>query len=474
MNNHKKILWFLIWGVGLLSIIGLVTTLNFGSSSEAATVSESGGDIHYTLRTGIHGSNLVFYGVSDSIRDQVNPTLKAKPGDQVTITLINGEGGTHDVSFPEFDALSDRLLRKNDQTSITFKVNRSGQFDYFCTVIGHRTAGMEGKILIGNVQPENQVSMKDVADISRDPSDIPPPIGNRPPKLVKVYLEAKELDGKLDDGTVYRYWTFNGKIPAPFIRAKVGDHVEFHLKNDASSTMVHSIDLHAVTGPGGGSALMQAPPGEERVFTAKVMKPGLFVYHCATPMVAHHISNGMYGMILVEPKEGLRPVDREFYVMQGEIYTKQSFGTKGKADFSELGLLAEAPTYFVFNGAVGALTEDKPLEANVGETIRIFFGVGGPNYTSSFHMIGEIMDRLYNRASLTSKPLRDIQTTSVPPGGATIAEYSLQVPGKYILVDHALSRMEHGLVGYLKVKGDEHPEIYHQGPAENPTLSMNN
>jgi nitrite reductase (NO-forming) len=172
----------------------------------------------------------------------------------------------------------------------------------------------------------------------------------------------------------------------------------------------------------------------------------------------------MYGMILVEPKEGLPKVDREFYVMQGEIYTKGAYGQSGHQDFAPQKLLDETPEYYVFNGAVGALTTQHPLQAHVGETIRIFFGVGGPNKTSSFHMIGEIFDRVYNLGSLTSAPLTDVQTVLVPTGGAAVVEIKLQVPGRYILVDHSLSRMERGLSGYLMVDGPSAPEIIQGTP----------
>jgi nitrite reductase (NO-forming) len=272
------------------------------------------------------------------------------------------------------------------------------------------------------------------------------------------------VEGRLADGTSFTYWTFNGKVPGPFLRVRVGDSVEVHLKNSPDSRMIHSVDFHAVTGPGGGATVMQVPPGEERSFTFRALNPGLFVYHCATPMVAEHIANGMYGMILVEPEGGLPQVDREFYVMQGEIYTEASFGQQGHQEFSVAKLLAEQPEYFVLNGAVGALTTEHPLKAAVGQRIRIYFGVGGPNFVSSFHIIGEILDRVYDQGSLTSPPLTNAQTTLVPPGGATVVELDLQVPGRYILVDHALSRVERGLAGFLTVEGSENPDIYRAGP----------
>jgi nitrite reductase (NO-forming) len=296
--------------------------------------------------------------------------------------------------------------------------------------------------------------------IVRDPADLPPPVGKRGPQRVKVDLETIEVTGKLADGATYKYWTFNQKVPGPFVRVRVGDTVEVRLKNHGDSAMMHNVDFHAVTAPGGGAKATEAAPGESRGFEFTAINPGLYVYHCAVPMAAQHIANGMYGLILVEPEGGLPKVDHEFYVMQGEIYTEQKLGAKGELTESYDKLMAERPEYFVFNGAVGALSKEKPLKAKVGDTVRIFFGVGGPNYTSSFHVIGEIFDRAYAFGSLTSPPTRDVQTISVPPGGAAVVEFKLQVPGKFMLVDHALSRVERGLAGVLDVTGPENPDVY--------------
>jgi nitrite reductase (NO-forming) len=304
------------------------------------------------------------------------------------------------------------------------------------------------------------VAAADLPSVSRAPDDLPGPVARSAAQHVQLDLETVEVAGRLADGTNYSFWTFNGKVPGPFVRIRIGDTVEVRLKNADTSTMVHSVDFHAVTGPGGGAVATQTQPGEETSFTFKALNPGLYVYHCATPMVAHHIANGMYGLILVEPEGGLPPVDREFYVMQGEIYTAEPLNQKGDTTFSLEKLLDESPEYLVFNGAVGALTGEHPLEARVGETVRIFFGVGGPNFTSSFHVIGEIFDRVYEHASLTSPPLIDVQTTLIPTGGATMVEFTVEVPGRYILVDHSLSRLERGLAGFLVVEGPEDPEIF--------------
>jgi len=297
-----------------------------------------------------------------------------------------------------------------------------------------------------------------VANVVRLPSDLPGPIGKRGPQRVKVDLETVEVTGQLADGVEYHYWTFNRKVPGPFVRVRVGDTVEVSLRNADDSMMMHNVDFHAVTGPGGGAKATEAAPGESRGFEFKALNPGLYVYHCATPMVAQHIANGMYGLILVEPEEGLPKVDHEFYVMQGEIYTEQAFGTKGLVEESYDKLVSEHPEYFIFNGSTDALKKN-PLKAKVGDTVRIYFGVGGPNYTSSFHVIGEIFDRAYPLASLGT-PLKDVQTITTPPGGASVVDFKVEVPGNYVLVDHALSRVERGLAGILQVEGPENEAIF--------------
>jgi len=415
--------------------------------------------LRYTLRTGIAEGRMVYVGVGGTIDGQANPLLSAAEGQVVQITLLNGEGAEHDIAFvgQGETAKSPRISGKGASTNIAFVAGKAGDYLYFCSVPGHQLAGMQGQFLV-TPRPPAQTLVE--ADISLKPSELPPPIGKRDPQTVRVDLVTTELEGRLAEGTTFGYWTFNGKVPGPFLRVRVGDTVDVHLKNSSDSAMIHSVDFHAVTGPGGGAAVTQTNPGAEKMFKFNALIPGLYVYHCATPMVAHHIANGMYGLILVEPEGGLPPVDHEFYVMQGEIYTEAAFGQHGSQEFNVEKLLNERPEYFVFNGSVGALSKLHPLEAKVGETVRIFFGVGGPNFTSSFHVIGEMFDRVYNLGGVLSEPLRGIQTVTVPPGGAVITEFKLEVPGNYLLVDHALSRLERGLVGILHVEGAANPEIF--------------
>jgi nitrite reductase (NO-forming) len=289
---------------------------------------------------------------------------------------------------------------------------------------------------------------------------VPPAITRRHPAKVVVHLEVRELVKRLADGVEYTFWTYGGNVPGSFIRVREGDFVEFHLNNHPSSKVPHNIDLHAVTGPGGGAASSFTAPGHSSQFSFTALNPGLYVYHCATAPVPMHIANGMYGLILVDPKDGLPPVDREFYVMQGEIYTAGRHGEGGLQHFDPTKAEDERPPYVVFNGAVGSLVGDKALQAKVGDRVRIYFGVGGPNVTSSFHVIGEIFDTVYLEGGIMPSQ-RQVQTTMVPAGGSTMVDFKVEVPGTYVLVDHSLSRaFNKGALGMLKVTGPENPLIY--------------
>lgn len=292
------------------------------------------------------------------------------------------------------------------------------------------------------------------------PPRVPPPVNRKYAARVVVNLEVLEVVGRLADGVEYTFWTYGGSVPGSFIRIREGDVVEFHLNNHPSSKLPHNIDLHAVTGPGGGATSTFTAPGHTSQFTFQALNPGLYVYHCATAPVPMHIGNGMYGLILVEPKEGLPKVDKEFYVMQGEFYTTGKYGEEGLQSFDMAKAIDERPPYIVFNGSVGSLVGDLAMTAKVGETIRLYFGVGGPNVTSSFHIIGEIFDKVYPEAGL-SLPNKNVQTTLVPSGGATVVEFKVDVPGTFILVDHSLTRaFNKGALGMLKVAGADNRVIY--------------
>lgn len=293
--------------------------------------------------------------------------------------------------------------------------------------------------------------------------EVPAAITRKKPAVVKVALTTEEKVGDLmegiENGTKYKFWTFNGHVPGPFIRVRVGDTIEVTITNPKENGMVHNVDFHAVTGPGGGAAITSVAQGETKTARFKMLNPGLYTYHCAAPPVPDHIANGMYGLILVEPEKGLPKVDREYYVMQSEFYTKGEFGDEGLQEYSPEKGAAEHPTYVVFNGRVGSLQGANALKANVGDSVRIYFGNIGPNLISSFHVIGTIFDQVYREGSL-SDPTHNVQTTVVPAGSATVVELKTPVPGSFTLVDHSIFRIQKGALGTLTVTGADAPDIY--------------
>lgn len=326
-----------------------------------------------------------------------------------------------------------------------------------------------GTVAAVRATSDREIPIRVLPDISGEeaavlavPPQVPPPITRRHASKVVVNLEVIEKHMKLANDVDYLFWTFGGTVPGSFIRVREGDVVEFKLINSPHSTMPHNIDLHAVTGQGGGAAASNVAPGTDATFTFRALNPGLYVYHCATAPVPVHIANGMYGLILVEPKAGLPKVDREFYVMQGDFYTRGRHGEAGLQVFDFQKLFDERPEYVVFNGGVGSLTGAAAMQANVHETIRIYVGNGGPNLTSSFHVIGEVFDNVFIEGGTLIN--HNVQTTTIPAGGAAIVEFRAEVPSTLLLVDHAISRVfNKGAVAAIKISGEDEALVFKRG-----------
>jgi nitrite reductase (NO-forming) len=297
-----------------------------------------------------------------------------------------------------------------------------------------------------------------VADIARDPNDVPPRPEPGEDGIIDIELTSKEVLAEMAPGITLNYWTYDGTVPGPMFRVREGDLVRVTLHNDPSSLHHHNVDFHSVTGPGGGAAATNVAPGESKSFTFRAMQPGLYVYHCAHTNVPNHMAHGMYGMMLVEPAEGLPEVDKEYYVMQGEFYTAGKLGTKGLQVIDSQKMLDGHAEYVVFNGRVGGVNDK--MQANVGETVRMYVGNGGVNFISSFHVIGEIFDRVYPEGALRGAVHEGVQTTLVPAGGSTVVEFDLNVPGKFMLVDHALARLDRGAWGTLTAIGEAQADVF--------------
>ncbi len=297
-----------------------------------------------------------------------------------------------------------------------------------------------------------------VADIAHDPNNVGERVERTATTTVHVEIEAKEVIAEVAPGVYQNFWTYDSRVPGPMLRAKVGDTVVVTFKNHESSLHPHTIDFHAVIGPGGGAGVLLANPGETKTLTFTALHAGLFVYHCAAQNPAIHMAHGQYGLILVEPTEPLPPVDHEYYVMQGEFYTTGTLGKKGLQIFDSKAMLDGIPNYVVFNGRTGALANN--LHAKTGETVRFYVGNGGVNLISSFHVIGTVFDRVWQEGSITSDPVTDVQTTLVPAGGSTVVDLRLRVPGNFVLVDHALARVDKGAWGVLRVTGEPQQGVF--------------
>ena len=288
--------------------------------------------------------------------------------------------------------------------------------------------------------------------------EVPPPVNRDHAALVKVKMETIEKTMKMADGVDYTYWTFNGDVPGQMIRVREGDTVEVEFSNNPNSTVPHNVDFHASTGPGGGAAATFTAPGRTSTFRWKALQSGLYIYHCAVAPVGMHIGNGMYGLVLVEPKEGLPKVDKEFYIVQGDFYTKGKYGEPGLQPFDMDKAIREDADYVVFNGHVGAIAGDNALKAKVGETVRMYVGNGGPNLVSSFHVIGEIFDKVYVEGGKLIN--ENVQSTLIPAGGAAMIEFKVDIPGSFTIVDHSIFRaFNKGALGQLVVEGEDHPEV---------------
>lgn len=271
-------------------------------------------------------------------------------------------------------------------------INSFVSFDYFMQTqgpgIGPQISVLNAIKFLANVD-----KFRVVDDIARNPNDVSDENMKNDDKtsfnlsdirsesVQKHYtVTTEEVINEIAPGIFINSWTFDGTIPGKFMRARLGDNVSITIKNLPTSLHTHSIDLHAVTGQGGGAAVTQVKPGEEKTFSFKALNPGLYVYHCATPNIGVHTAHGMYGLILIEPEESLEKVDKEFYIMQGEFYTQGSIGNKGLQIFDVKKYLLGDPTYIFFNGKKEAV--NGKIKANVGDKIRLYVGNGGVNLRS--------------------------------------------------------------------------------------------
>ena len=445
--------------IGVVLVSGGASLLRPATSTGPEVQVPNGPSVAFELKALLTG----YVGVGGAIDGQRDPTLTVGWGDHVTLTLVDGEAMGHDLHVDGYNVQTATVTQVGQTASISFQATLKGSFDYYCTYPGHRENGMQGLFVVG--APTNPIGPEanlTTPFISHSPTDLPSPITRSYSVTVNITLHAEEETAEIEPGVSYTYWTYNGTVPGPFFRVRVNDTVNVHFYNDPNSTMDHSVDFHAVTGPGGGAAVTQTAPGHWSNFTFLAMTPGLFVYHCGTPNIPTHIANGMFGMFLVQPAQGMPAVDHEFYLMESELYLTWPIHTLGNQLFNGTALLDNQPTYVVFGGRYDAYTGAHQLDVAVNDTVRIFFGEAGPNDFSAFHMIGSMFDATWMYGDLTDPPLHNLQTVPVPPGSTAMMEFTAMYPGNYPLVDHQIANaIDKGAYAILNVTGWKNTSIFH-------------
>jgi nitrite reductase (NO-forming) len=282
---------------------------------------------------------------------------------------------------------------------------------------------------------------------------VPPPTARNYATRVVLDLEIREHTKSLADGVTYTYWTFGENCPGPFVRIREGDLVETRLSNHPDNSVAHNISFQAATAPDGGGNVSLVEPGRSVTFTWRAVYPGLYLYKSTAPPAGLQVANGLYGLVLVEPRAGLPAVSREYQVVQGEFYTDGGYGERGPQSFGLDKAMRSEPEYVVFNGRVGSLVGADKLEARVGERVRIYVANAGPNLASSFHIRGVTFDTVYEGGSAVPT-VRNTQNVAIAPGSTSVVEFTARVPGEYTLLDDSTFRAsQRGALGLIEVQG---------------------
>lgn len=388
----------------------------------------------------------------------------AKAG-RYTIKLVNDGSLFHDVTFPNNVTIA---ANRGETKSLDVDIPAAG-LTFICSVPGHAESGMKGGITIGesvaatpaSAATDDHGGPAPQANVQADPNAPPYTLFDAAAPValkgathdIDLVIEEKRMT--VAPGFVQEVWTFGGTVPGPVIRVKVGDTIRIHLKNPATSKVSHSIDFHA-SQVAWNDEMTSIDPGEEKLYEWKAEYAGVWMYHCGTPPALHHIANGMYGMVIVEPPGGLPAVDKEFALVQSEWY----LGPQGQpVSLEKAALAAPAPDYVVFNGVANQY-KDHPLTVATGERIRMFVLNAGPSIDSSFHVVGTIFDTVIKEGvSLTrDNPGRfGAQAVDLSPSQGAIIEFTTAEDGLYPIVTHAFNFVGRGALGLIQA-GDGDPK----------------
>ena len=394
-------------------------------------------------------------------------TLSVPTPGRYTVRLVNDGTIFHDITFEDGTVIG----AEAGQTAESEVDVPAGGLAFICSVPGHGPAGMTGSIIgRGRAPPSPHPSPAMRADdhggpapqtdVAADPAAPAPLLHDATaPALLEgdehdIELVMTEQEMTVAPGFVQRVWTFGGTVPGPVIRVKVGDLIRVHLVNPPENEMSHSIDFHA-SQVAWNDEMRSIAPGEELVYEWTADYAGVWMYHCGTSPTLHHIANGMYGMVIVEPTDGLPPVDAEFALVQSEWY----LGPQGQPTSLEKAMAAApAPDYVVFNGVANQY-KDAPLAVDTGERVRFFVLNAGPSVDSSFHIVGTIFDTVI-KEGVSLQPGNDgdwgAQAVDLSPAQGAIVETTTAEDGLYPIVTHAFNFVGRGALGLLQA-GDGDP-----------------
>jgi len=445
-------------------MVAIAAILVLGSVGAACTSKSSGS----AAGEGTAAAANATFDVSLSDQLKIDPDMIDAPADTPLTFNVTNTGASQHTFAVQTDQQTYDTGPIDGGKSATLEVPAlpTGTYETLCTVVGHADAGMKGTITVAGSTAGGATAGGDhggpapATDVQPDPNapkytlydaTAPEPL---PGTTHDIDLVVQEKKMTVAEGFVVAVWTFNGTVPGPVIRVKVGDTIRVHLKNPATNQLPHSVDFHA-SQVAWNDEMTSIKPGEEKLYEWTADYAGVWMYHCGTAPALHHIANGMYGMVIVEPKEGLKPVDSEFALVQSEWY----LGPQGEpASLTKAAAGAPSPDFVVFNGVANQY-KDNPLKVPTGGTVRVFVLDAGPSIDSSFHIVGTIFNTVIKEGiQLTPNNPGHFgsQAVDLSPAQGAIIEFTTPEDGLYPVVTHAFNFVGRGALGLVQA-GDGDP-----------------
>ena len=442
----KSIAVLTLIAMGFLIVVSLRPSTSSPSTADQGTLAHSG----------VHGSISV-----EAFDLGFKPsTLEVSAAGDYEVTLVNTGSAPHDITLPDGQTIA---AEAGKTVTATLTIPEGGT-TFLCSIPGHAAAGMTGSFSIGGAAvaaADSHGGPGPVTDVPSDPNapGYFPRDATAPDRLKgsthNIDLVMYEKMMTIAEGYQQAVWTFGDSVPGPVIRVKVGDLVRIHLINPKSNKLAHSIDFHSSL-VAWNDEMTSIQPGEEKLYEFRAEFAGVWMYHCGTSPALHHIANGMYGMMIVEPAEGLSKVDQEFAIVQSEWY----LGPQGEpASLEKAMAAAPAPDFILFN-CVANQYKDHPIKIETGKRVRVFVLNAGPSVDSSFHVVGTIFDRVVKEGvelRVGNAGHYGSQAVDLAPAQGAFVEFTMAEDGLYPIVTHAFNFVGRGALGLFQA-GDGDPK----------------